>query len=489
MRPRTMLGILSLTLGREKNTDLHGRTTTDTEGRDGTAPSGSPRLLARPDRFVAVAGLVFGAILLFLTPPFQVPDEPAHFFRAYLVSEGGFQLLPVSHSQGAELPASLLAVVETAMGGIHGDPLPAGTVRKAWRIPLAPDRREPVFFPNTLQYTFLPYLPQALAMTPGRLLGAPPLALLYLARLANLLFGVLAIAFAVGRLPAYRWLAALLALLPMTLFLLASASADVTSIAAGFVLAGTGARLIWGPEGTARRSDLVLFTLSTAVLCASKAVYLPLALLVILIPAPRRRAAFLALHMAVCTLAAAWFLLRARQVEGARIGAGVDMGRQIHDALAQPPRFLGLVLRDYAEHAPRYGAQWMGNLGWLDTPLPIPLLAAFLAALVALLLLDTGGEIRVSRWQRAVLAAAALGCLTLVSAAEYAIWTAYGADFIEGVQGRYFIPLVPSAAWMFHGRRWTGRVSYERLGAALAAFSLVAFGIVVWVVARRYYGV
>jgi uncharacterized membrane protein len=449
-------------------------------------------LLSRPDRFVAVAGLLFGAVLLFLTPPFQTPDEPAHFFRAYRVSEGDFHLLPASSAQGAELPSSLPAAVETAMAGIHGHPerpLPAGAVRRAWSIPLEPDQRETVFFPNSLQYTFLPYLPQGLAMAPGRLLGAPPLLLLYLARTANLLLAVLAISFAVGRLPAYRWLAALLALLPMTLFLLASASADVTSIAAGFVLASTGARLIWGPEGTVRRSDFVLLTVGTAVLCASKAVYFPLVLLAFLIPTHRRRAAFLALHTVVCSVAFAWLYLGARQIPGIRVGAEVDPGRQIHGVLAHPLRFAGIVARDYAEHAARYPAQLIGKLGWLDTALPVPLLVAFLAAIAVLLVLDTSRDIVVRPWQRAALAVAIAGSLALVSASQYATWTPLDAEYIEGIQGRYFLPLIPTAAWMFHGRRWSGRVAQERLGAALAAFSTVAFGIVVWALLARYYGV
>jgi hypothetical protein len=34
------------------------------------------------------ASLTFGGVLVFLTPPFQVPDEPGHFFRAYALTEG-----------------------------------------------------------------------------------------------------------------------------------------------------------------------------------------------------------------------------------------------------------------------------------------------------------------------------------------------------------------------------------------------------------------
>jgi Predicted membrane protein (DUF2142) len=41
-----------------------------------------------PDRLVLALGLAGGLLLVFVTPPFQVPDEPAHFFRAYQVATG-----------------------------------------------------------------------------------------------------------------------------------------------------------------------------------------------------------------------------------------------------------------------------------------------------------------------------------------------------------------------------------------------------------------
>jgi len=37
--------------------------------------------------FILFAG-VFGLSLVFITPPFQVPDEPAHFYRSYQISMG-----------------------------------------------------------------------------------------------------------------------------------------------------------------------------------------------------------------------------------------------------------------------------------------------------------------------------------------------------------------------------------------------------------------
>ncbi len=447
-----------------------------------------------PGRFVLGAVLLFGALFAVVTPPFQVPDEPAHFDRAYRVSEGYLDLLPTHDRTAAPLPVSVQRIGTDLLADLPFHPerkIAPRTILAAFRIPLAPDQREPVFFHNTLQYTFVPYVPQAIGIAAGRRLGAPVLALFYLARLANLLCGALAIAFAVRRLPAFAWLATMVALTPMALFLLGSVSADVTTIAASFVLVSTAAKLAWGTEeGT--RGDLLWLAAASAVLCASKPPYLPLALLALLIPAARfprgRRAAFLLLHLGLSLLMASWEIAISRTAGFGRLNYGVDPGRQIHDSMLHPFRFLKMTTSEYVLHSPQYLCQLVGKLGWLDVHLPIPLLVAYLALLLALVFLDASPRIEVRPWQRGIAAAAVLAGMTLVSAAQYATWTPYGAAFIEGIQGRYLLPLVFPAVWIFHGRRWAGRIGPRRLGVALAAFSVLSCGIALWALVGRYYG-
>ena len=451
-------------------------------------------LISRPDRFLLVAGLLFGLGLAVVTPPFQAPDEPSHFYRAYRVSEGRLDLIPLPKGAVVDLPASILTITDLR-GDLPFHPerkIAPEAIRAAFRITLEPDRREPAWFPNTLQYPFVPYVPQALGIALGRFFGAPPLVLLYLARLANLVSGTLMVAFAVRRLPAFQWLAAMVALTPMALFLRASASADVTSASAAFLVVSAAARLAWG-EGPARRSDLILLAASTTVLCASKAVYFPLAFLAFLIPVARfpqgRRARFLLVHTVLALTITTYAIAVSRTAGTIRVDTpGVDASSQIRDSLADPLGFLAIAATDYATHAHRYAGQLVGKLGWLDTKLPATFILAYLAVLLGLLFVDVNPKIEVLPWQRAFIAAVILTTLVLISASQYAVWTPYGAKYIEGLQGRYFSPLVPAAVWALHGRRWAERIPPRSLGIGLAAFSLLSFGVSVWALVGRYYG-
>src|SRR5512134_828410 len=52
----------------------------------------------------------FGTAFVLVTPPFQVPDEPSHFLRAYALSEGAIRIRTYGGVLSQPLPASLLEV-------------------------------------------------------------------------------------------------------------------------------------------------------------------------------------------------------------------------------------------------------------------------------------------------------------------------------------------------------------------------------------------
>ena len=66
------------------------------------------RWAPRPEwAFVALAGML-GSVLALLTPPFEGPDEPAHFCRAYQVSEGVLIAPCEAELGGGYLPGRLI---------------------------------------------------------------------------------------------------------------------------------------------------------------------------------------------------------------------------------------------------------------------------------------------------------------------------------------------------------------------------------------------
>lgn len=447
----------------------------------------------RPDRFFLIAGLAYGLVFVFATPPFQAPDETAHFYRAYAVSEGSLLAQRGEGGLGAMLPASVQQLGTQLKGDLPGNPdrrIAPEKIFQSLRVPLETERRRFTDFRTAALVFPVSYLPQAAGIAVARWLGAPTLVLLYTARLFNLLVSVALIGAGLRQLPSYRWLSAMIALTPMAVFLCGSASADGVNIAVAFLLAGTIARLAWGEASQGWR-DPAIVTACSAVLCLSKAVYAPLAFLALLIPPARlpggRRSPFLVSHLAIAAAAFALALTVASAVDlSIRPDAPVDAGRQIQDALAHPFRVAGIIADNYLHLGLRYIAQIVGQLGWLDVNLPKPLLWGYSVLLGGLLLFDTRRDLAVHGWQRIVLSLLAVATAALVSAAQYALWTPYGASYVEGVQGRYFLPLAPAAAWIFYSRRFA--VQPALLDRLMPWLSLLALSVAVWTLLHRYYG-
>lgn len=432
-----------------------------------------------------------GVLFAFVTPPFQVADEPAHFYRAFALSEG--QLLPAVRADtiGAVLPSALVDCVSDAD---RRSAWPAerttswSELGAALRIRLQPEERSFVDFRNTAVYSSLPYLPQALGIRLARLLTDRVLLLLLAARLANLAVSLALVWLALASLPTARLSAPLIALAPMSIQLLASASGDATNIAAGCLCSALLARLALAEGGAISSRDIGEISLGLFLLGSGKPVYAPVALLVFAVPGTgfRSRRAHrwfvaLALFSVACGLALS--LHAAQRVRVPLLpGAGLDPAAQAHALVASPARAAGVLLNDLVRHAPRYLAEALGSrLGWLDTPIPRLWVWIAFAVLLLSLFLSEAGEPAPTGRLRFMAAVAVATTSAAIALAQYLQWTPVGAASIEGIQGRYFLPVAWLAAiacvapWRKPVRAWSriGISIWIALSAALAAAAVL----------------
>ena len=402
-----------------------------------------------------IVGLLFGVILVFVTPPFQSPDEPAHFCRAYQIADGRI----FAGGPGDNLPSSISRLIEH-FKGIDFHPERKVNARDLWRaraIRLSPDERQYLFFPNSALYTPIPYIPQAVGCLIGRLFTAPPLVILYLARLTNLLASTLIIAIAIRITPAYRSALAFAALLPMSLFIRSTTSGDALTAAIAFLLVGIVLRLTQ-PHDVIGRPLVISFAFASLTIALCKPVYFLLPALILAIPRERFESRVAQLRVIVATaamtltglLVSAWSA--GSRYVAMRSDVVLDPSKQLHAVLHAPLHFLHIVATDLATHSARYVGQIIGNFGWLDAPLHPGVVVVIALAFAGITVLD--GAVPLGTRGRVVLALVLAGTVLIIDLSQYLIWTAVGADVLQGVQGRYFIPIVPLAMLLVHGKRF-----------------------------------
>lgn len=403
---------------------------------------------------VALA-LILGALgslpLVILTPPFQVPDEVQHFYRAYQLSE--FHLLAEVQNgrAGGTLPVSLAQFVKASVYTKDGieypvTPAPIAKTLQLKSIPLDPTKRQFITFPGSAFYSPLPYVPQALGIAVGRMLGWGPLSMLYIGRLFNCLSALGLLGLAVSIMPFAEELVILAGLLPMSLYLYASFSPDADVIGCALVFSAFAVSA--SARGNWKTRELWLAAIAAAVFCSVKPVYVPM-LLAAAVPGIFRkgeaakviRSTAIMLGVAL-GVTASWVFFAKSTMTSPLSGAhpSAQIGLILHH-----PVILIRVLFHMLELVSLVNlyVQIVGDFGWLKVLLWPGVV--YILPIVSLVLLWKPG-IRGPRERSAGRAlwhlALALACAVLIVVAVYLAWAQVGQDRVVGVQGRYFIPLL-----------------------------------------------
>ena len=138
--------------------------------------------------------------------------------------------------------------------------------------------------------------------------------------------------------------------------------------------------------------------------------------------------------------------------------AGGAEGYSFSRVLADPAGTIGILLNTLFRRLPEYVYGMLGgSLGWLQYETD-GVLVLFLLAWTALTVLPARGEAQCLRQcmpagHRTV---SLLACFLVLLATMLVMlmsWTPLGSSVVEGVQGRYFLPVLPLALTALRSRR------------------------------------
>lgn len=423
--------------------------------------------------------------LLVLTPPLLVSDEPNHFYRAYQVSLGQWRGTTQDNAAGGVLPTSLARFEEVFLRArvrVLGETHTRFALSETWSfaaIPLDPAVTSFIGFTQMALYAPIGYVPPAIGIAVGRWLGGDVLHVFLLARLANALAAVALTACALWVLPVGRQAAMVVALFPMNLYQYASLSMDAVLIPGGLLYAALVIDAVW--HGRWRPARLAAAIGLGALICASKIVYVPILFLAAwpAVMAWRRGDRQLAGGAAAIAIigmvgGAGWLALVADQVLPNR--PGVAPGAHVAWLLQHPMDYLEIFGRTITTQAGSWCLEVIGNPAWSKIWLPMPVYLVAILGLVCGLLADRDGTRAMRRgdaaWSLLLIAA----CIGLISTALFVTWS-LDPRIIEGIQGRYFNPLLVAFSGAVGAFLWTpgSRVArFARVGSFVCPVVVLA---------------
>lgn len=407
----------------------------------------------KPHRSLILIGLLLGLLLAVCLPRGKVGyDEETHLQAVTALTgklRGGLHISDAIFTQ----------LMVTEYNNPKAQPGAAGEMQEYIRYlnregNYRDGRRTPEF--DVMGNRIPAYAAMAGGMWAGEQAGLPWGTVLLLTRLANLLLYLLLMAAAVRRMPCGKYLLALIALFPENLFLAVTFSYDpfVTGmLSLGFACL---LRAFCGVDGTFDWKNAALMCGAFLLGCLPKAVYAPLLLSALALPAAKfkkRKEHVLFCILVVllfCALIGSFILptVFAPAETGDVRGGATSEASQVGLILASPLSFAALLLSQMVTRFAQcfFGPDcttYMGHLVNSDTSFH-----GYYGLFLALLLFVLVPHIRfwnIKRREavfRLFLFLMIGGACVLIWTSMYVAFTEPGADVIAGVQGRYFIPLI-----------------------------------------------
>ena len=404
-----------------------------------------------PQTVFLIIGLIYGLGFLLATPAFQVPDEYEHFYRSLYVSEGHIVPEKLGNLSGVYVPESVQYTSDTVNQEWYT--FLQNRENKTHLTPLlsTPFNSKNMVFEDisriaVITYSPVPYLISALAIDIGKLFNLSPLVLLYMGRLANLLAWLFLTYLAIKITPIHKWVFLMLALIPMTLFEAASLSADSFLLGVSFLIIAIFFKYAFDDnKKKIGIKEIYILGILLLLVGLAKSNYILLLFLIFLIPSQKfgsRKNRLLitgTLFLVVVAAVGIWNLI----VNGlyAPIIPQVSISGQIAYILGDPLRFPYILLNTFIQRGLSYQFLFVGNF-WLDIPLPTWWLGFYLITIIPIALLDKGIA-NITRNQKLISAAIFIINFITACALVYITWTPVGQNVIDGIQGRYFIPILP----------------------------------------------
>ncbi|MDR5831968.1 DUF2142 domain-containing protein [Caballeronia sp. LP006] len=450
-----------------------------------------------------IYALMMGAFLLYTTPPLQTPDAIAHFFRAIQVADGHVFAEKFDGTAGGKIDVAAvkLAVLYNPMA-FHPAVKETATLRAQSALLRWGEPRVKTPFPNTSMYPAFSYLPQVLAIGVGRAVGASVRDTYVLTCAFGLLFSVAITALAIGLARRTSLILFAVALLPTTLMIDSSVSQEVTVLPVCILIVAIIDRFITDQRPMTGRW-MALLVAMYVITASARPPYAGLILLwfhpEVVVSRDQRYGAGRRLTLAaISAMLSVISIVTFGHFGLVEFGPPHSTKGQLLHVLQHPGFLLQVAFNTLSVQGPFYVHSFIGALGWLDTYFDgafyLAVLLMLLLAIVASCLYAYPKAQRTPAGDLVTVAAGSSSTL-LIFASLYLAWSPVGGSVVEGVQGRYFLPLVGLIALIVPQFcvRTTAAASgsAERCRAVLifliAAFPFYTVARLVPIVVERYY--
>lgn len=383
-----------------------------------------------------------GIIYMIISPLGRIPDENSHSRRAYEVSLG-YLITDIDEENGefGRLLPEELRVVDLANTSYNLYKEKIDSVEEQYT-----DSEDFMTFGNVAVYTFVSYVPQAVGIAISRIFTDNILIQLYVARLVNFMVYVAIMYVALKIIPFKKLAVFIIAFLPIAMQQAASLSPDALTNSLSIFFVSYVLHLMYREEKMTKK-DYIILTISSILVAIIKIIYLPLCAIVFLIPEKKfdnrkkKWIILIAIFIVSVILNLAW--LKFANSTYPQSYHDANQKEQISFILEDPYRYITTCFRDVHLRLDFYLFGLAGrDMSYIDIDISYIAVFTMLFLLVYSFIVDDESKIKPNWIVKGFFALIFLAIVALLFTSEYLTWNPVGNYWVNGVQPRYFIPML-----------------------------------------------
>lgn len=391
-----------------------------------------------------IIAIPIGFLYIIAFPISTIPDETAHFCRSYEISCGYLvSEKDINGVGGRDLPKSIPDI----MFNSNTDNL-AQYYKNVFKVSNSEETTY-IGFSNTSLYSFVCYLPQAIGIFITRLFTDKLILMAYGGRIINFLVFTILIYHSLKIIPCKKTVFIIIAFLPIVFQEAISLSPDALTIAISFFLISyiLNLRYVKDENYKLKLYDYAILTISIIVMSLCKIVYIPLCILLFLIPkekygsAKRKNIFNAVLISSAIIINLLWLVFSSRYL--VEFNEGVNTPNQVKFVLGNIPTYIGIIIRTIELYLQNFIDNIVGgSISLMNIELSKVLRNITLFLLLITIFTDNAKNYKIDRNTKIVFLLV-FGCIIgLIFTSLYVQWTPVESNIINGVQGRYFIPII-----------------------------------------------
>lgn len=460
----------------------------------------------KEEKIYVYIALFFGFLFVFLTPPFQSPDEDSHFKKTYQISKGNFYPIVKNNKKGNYFPKEMLSYInqkKNYIGDRDKKYLYSEMVLDQYSKMNYDDKKFNHYSTNSIipiTYT-APTIGILFSKISAKIFGLEMIStsyMLYFARIFCLIFSVIVTYFAIKITPVFKKTFTAVALIPMSLYLSSMVTYDnvldsLTLLALSIILKISYDKKI----EKIPKFYIAILVLIGVILLNVKTIYFLIFLLMFTIPIKKfnnKKGMVKTAAIIICSIIALTIILKLPlMLQSVTSESNSLVGKQLSFVINHPFKYTKILITNIFDQRFFQLSSMVSLFGLIDTYVPMPIIFLSYIYLVIIALAEgSTDKVKISKQLKIVSIVFVLLTIIGVYSAMYITWTPeltakVGGDYISGVQGRYFLPILMPFLLLFSNSKIKDNKLFKSIKTNYFIIPIILLSNSVFMILLRYW--